>query len=354
MRERDFPVARRPIVGRQRLPSLLLALTVSLALLLPAAPPVAAGDDVCPEPNDAFQQACFLGTGAEALGFLSRTNDVDAYRIESLDFNADLRVELADMPFAYRVHLADWQGKIVGESRDEGGKQVIAQKLGPPGAYYLFVDSRFGEFSDGAPYRLGARLTYLGGTPNVRYSTEFRHGAGDQWAVESNDVGRYYARDGRYHVDMTAGGEGGLAAVAWTYWGQAEPYRDFTLITDARMTTPDLEGGFFIAFRSRGDGDTYALVINNTSGEFFMRHFQGTTARHLVPLSPVTGMNAPPNINRIVVRSIGNQHIVNVNGTEIANFRDDALREGRIGLGAFAMNEPVNVVFDNIIVTSPR
>ena len=62
--------------------------------------PTAQGGDPCPEPNDSFQSACYLGPSSDARGFISTPNDVDAYRIEVLDFNTDIHVEMPSMPAA--------------------------------------------------------------------------------------------------------------------------------------------------------------------------------------------------------------------------------------------------------------
>src|SRR5215207_11119819 len=64
----------------------------------PATSPAIRGNDVCPEPNDSFQAACFLGKDAPALGFISTPKDIDAYRIEVYDFNTDVHVEMPQMP----------------------------------------------------------------------------------------------------------------------------------------------------------------------------------------------------------------------------------------------------------------
>src|SRR5688572_19238154 len=117
-----------------------LAFASALAVVATPARPVAAGDDVCPEPNNAFQQACYLGTASDALGFIANPDDSDVYRIESLDFGAKLEATLPDMPHAYRLHLLDWRGEVI-EKSQEGGAPTISKTLGPPGSYYLFVDS---------------------------------------------------------------------------------------------------------------------------------------------------------------------------------------------------------------------
>lgn len=330
---------------------------VALALLalavvgVPPARPVAAGEDVCPEPNDQFQVACYLGGDSDALGFISRADDVDAYRIEVLDFGVTLRAEIADMPFPYRLHLADWRGQVIGESADEGGRQVISAKLGPPGSYYLFVDSRFGQFSDGAPYRVLRELTYAVGVPAVMYSTEFRRPGDAEEFTGTNEWGNYYTEGGRYHIDMRQGGTGNAAALAWAFWGPV--YEDFTFVTDARVTTPGPEGGYFLSFRRRGDFDAYFLLVNLARRELKVWRFIDGQQALMVPDTPVPNLNPAPDVNRIAIRSVGSDHRININGTEVAHFEDGELTDGRLGLGALTLTDPVNVVYDNIIVTKP-
>jgi hypothetical protein len=257
------------------------------------------------------------------------------------------------MPFPYRLHLADWRGQIVGESHDEGGSQVISTKLGPPGSYYLFVDSSFGQFSDGAPYRVQARLAYAIGVPNVLYSTEFRRPGEAQEFSGSNEWGTYYTEGGRYHIDMLQGGDGDAAAVAWSYWGGPTSFGDFTFVADARLNAPGVDGAYFISWRRRDDFEAYVLLINPHRGEFLVREFVQTQQRTIVPQTPLAIVNPAPNVNRIIVRSVGAEHWININGVEVAHFQDDSLTEGRIGLGAVSLATPINVIYDNIIVTSP-
>src|SRR5688572_19489706 len=81
-------------------PTSTLALAAGASHASPAVLGPAAQGDPCPEPNDTFQAACYLGPSSDARGFLSAPNDVDAYRIEVLDFNTDVHVEMPSMPAA--------------------------------------------------------------------------------------------------------------------------------------------------------------------------------------------------------------------------------------------------------------
>lgn len=60
----------------------LFALAGLVASLLVTPEAAARGDDVCPEENDLFQAACYLGAESDALGFISGREDVDGYRCE--------------------------------------------------------------------------------------------------------------------------------------------------------------------------------------------------------------------------------------------------------------------------------
>ena len=125
---------------RSRLMLLIVGVLVVMGVglsALRASPAAAKGDDVCPEPNNAFQAACFLGADADALGFISQPDDSDAYRFEVRDYGAMVQVTLADRPLPYRVNIADWNGEVVA-----GGESGSVQtRLILPGSYYIFVDS---------------------------------------------------------------------------------------------------------------------------------------------------------------------------------------------------------------------
>ena len=93
------------LTARARLLALVIVVGIALGLGLPthgAASAAAKGEDVCPEPNNAFQAACFLGTDADALGFISPAEDSDAYRFEVRDYGATVQVSLPDRPLPYR------------------------------------------------------------------------------------------------------------------------------------------------------------------------------------------------------------------------------------------------------------
>lgn len=167
-----------------RLPALLgravalltaaLLLVVHPALVEGLVPTAHAADDPCPESNDTFQVACFLGQDDDAIGYLSGPDDVDAYRIEVLDFNAQARIRLVERPLPYTIELADWNGQVIAS----GPNGTIETTLTQPGAYYIFVHPSDGRASATAAYRLNRELQYPNGkTPDILYSNELRFGA---------------------------------------------------------------------------------------------------------------------------------------------------------------------------------
>src|SRR3954454_23384965 len=86
--------------------SSIAAILLSQVSQIPVAQ--AKGEDVCPEPNDDFQSACYLGPGSDALGFISHPDDIDAYRFEALDFNTTAHVEIVDQSALYQFVIAKW------------------------------------------------------------------------------------------------------------------------------------------------------------------------------------------------------------------------------------------------------
>jgi len=132
---------------------LAVALLVVLASSLPF-PTSAKGDDVCPEPNDTFQAACYLGAGSDALGFIGNADDVDAYRFDVRDFGSTVHLSLPDRPLPYRLSLANFDGEVLAST----SAATLDAKLPMPGTYYAFVDSATGQFDENTPYRITATV----------------------------------------------------------------------------------------------------------------------------------------------------------------------------------------------------
>jgi hypothetical protein len=316
--------------------------------------PAAQGQDVCPEPNDTFQQACYLGPESDAQGFISNPNDVDAYRIEVLDFNTEVHVEMPSMPAAYKVELADWGGKIIASSSSSGNGQVIDTTVKIPGAYYIFVHSASGGFSPNRPYQIFRALTYPGASiPDIIDYADFRAGSATLFSGE-HDLATFKENDGRYTITMKHGGSPDDPTRVWNT-GLGTVLTDFTLTVDARVTN-GVDGGFIIFFRKatddNTDDNTYAVLVDGRDGQAILtRKSNGdATATDWAP-SPM--IDTKGGVNRVVIRCFEDEIRININGADVFNVSDGAIRQGRIGLGAISWGQPAEINFDNIIITTP-
>ena len=328
---------------RTTAPALRTAILLLTALLLVPLVPIAhAAEDPCPESNNTFQTACFLGQDDDAIGYLSTPDDSDAYRIEVLDFNAIVRIQMVERPLPYQIALADWNGKVIAS----GPSGTIEAKLSQPGAYYIFVHTSDGRSSPTAAYRLRRRLEYPSGkTPDILYSNELRFGAEPEAKV---DTGAEYSSDGgRYMIKMTAAGTPDQSQAALSIWGPE--LTDSTLTIDTRMESKGL-AGYHIFFRY-SDDKGYALIV---------------TAERIVALGRVGGgestvlttamprsLDLTGGVNRTTIHTVGDLIRIWINGEEVIRFKDATRLKGRFGFGAVTTGAPPTVIFDNIIATIP-
>lgn len=329
-----------------------------IPLLTPATGPasVAFAQDPCPEPNDSFQDACYLGPGADAQGFLSSPNDVDAYRIEVLDFNTDVHVEMPTMPAAYKAALADWNGDVFAtSSRNADGAEVIDTTVPVPGAYYIFVHSASGQFSPGRPYVLFRALTYPGSKiPDILFTSEFREGSRSA-AVGETPSATFSEEGGRYQIALKEPGTPQAPALdALVNFGPV--LTDFTMTVDARIVN-GVDGGFQIYFRKTGDDvsvrNTYYATIDVKDGQARLsKNVDGEIIE--TDWEPTNAINTGGGVNRVVIRCFQDEILLNVNGEDVISVTDSSFRQGRIGLGAIGWAaEPPIINFDNIIITTP-
>src|SRR5689334_13051206 len=122
------PIARRTIV----LGLSVLLVSGALGWHLGEAPRAivasAQAEDSCPEPNDTFQQACYLNDDRplDAPSYISAADDIDAYRFEVADFNSLFVVDMPTGPAGYRVNLVDWNGRVLASSTDPTDRHISA------------------------------------------------------------------------------------------------------------------------------------------------------------------------------------------------------------------------------------
>lgn len=322
-----------------------------------SAPVQAQGRDVCPEPNDTFQAACYLGPDSEPEGFISTSSDVDAYRIEVLDFHTDVHVELA-MPLPYEIYLADWNGKIMAQSSPSPGGAALDHTVDIPGSYYIFIRSGSGAFSDSRPYTLFRVLTYHVETkiPDILFSSEFRPDDPSGAPIGTNQFSDEYSEaGGRYTIKMKNGGSYEHPGQAW-FLPHNPNVTDFTMTVDARVVN-GADSGVQLFFRKQGSdasqNNTYFVTVDTKDGQVKLSKWVDD---ELVGTDWVStsAVNTGGGVNRIIVRAFQGDILVVVNGEEMFDVSDDSFRGGRIGFGAIAWEErPPEVNFDNILITTP-
>jgi hypothetical protein len=337
------------IARRALMVGLSLVPLLAPGLSQPAQAAPAPGQDVCPEPNDTFQAACYLGPGADADGFISNANDVDAYRIEVLDFNTDVHVEMKT-PVPYQVELADWNGNSIADSSPNQGLEVIDATAPIPGSYYLFVHSRSGASSDSRPYTLSRSLAYPGSKiPDILYSSEFRQGAREATTGES-DFAVHSADGGKYTIAMKIPGSPDDPSQAW-WTGFGPELTDFTMTVDARITN-GADAGAKVFFRYVDDSNTYFVAVDAKDGQVAVgKVVNGET--FATDWESSDAVDTSGGVNRIVIRAFHDQILVNVNGQDIDTFSDTSFNKGYIGIGVMTWGIPATMNFDNIIITTP-
>lgn len=308
--------------------------------------------DPCPEPNDTFQNACYLGPNSDAQGFISSANDVDAYRIEVLDFNTDVHVEMPSMPAAYALYLANWNGDEIATSKPNGsGGAVIDATVDIPGAYYIFVHSASGASSGNRPYQLFRALAYPGSKiPDILFTSEFREGS-RQATTGDTEFATHSETGGRYVIGMKIPGTAADPSFAW-WTGFGPEVTDFTMTVDARVVN-QVDAGFQVFFRHTDNDNTYSVGIDAKDGAvLLLKRVNGEVAGS-TSWQPSSAVDTNGGVNRVVIRCFEDQIRVNVNGEDVFDLKDSTFRKGRIGIGAIAFGPPPTVSFDNIIITTP-
>jgi hypothetical protein len=319
----------------------------------------AGGADICPEPNDRLQAACNLGTASDALGFISRPDDVDSYRLVTHDFGARVSLSLPDRPHPYRLALVGYDGAVL-HSTDAG---TIDTVLPLPGTYFALVDSATGESDDSAPYRIALGVGYPAGTdPTVLYSEEYSHRSrtAAEGALRASTAytgpATYGYGDGNFYVQLVTPG---TTEKPWFMGFTVEPTTgvprsamdDFTLSIDTEMLAP-VDAGYTVAFRWIDDDNFVRVLVSLQDRQATLGKIVNGELVTLTDWTPVPALRSI-GVNRTIVRYVGPEIRVSINGQEFAHVHDDTFRQGLIGFGAATWGEPTTIYFDNILVTTP-
>ena len=320
---------------------------LGLGVILVPAPSVRAADP-CPEPNDEFQAACNLSPRTPAVGTLSQPGDVDAYRIQVLDFNTTVHLELTNRPKDYQIELADWEGLVIAS----GPNGTLDTVLRVPGAYYAFVRSPSDQYGEDQPYQLSLRTTYpTGQPPTVLYASDFRSEAVTACTDTNGPAPSTCDADGgRVSIAVSGGSTPEAPTSAWLWVGP--PMTDFTIVLDARVTTTARNAGWQVVFRDVDYGNGLGVSVDVVTGRVMVAKGVAGDVRTLSSELQPDALRAA-GVNRIVVRGLGPDIHVFVNGTLVAQVTDDSVTSGHVGFYAYSFGDPFSARFDNVLVTTP-
>ena len=349
---------RRPAAWRTMVQSVVVA-TLVLVTVGNGAASADGGRDVCPEPNDRLQAACNLGTASDALGFISKPDDVDTYRLVTHDYGAHVLLTLPDRPHAYRLALVGYDGSVL-QSTDDG---TIDAVLSLPGAYYAVVDSTDGEFDESAPYRIKLGVEYpTGADPTVLYSEEYsarsRTAAAASLRASTAYTGpaTYGYGDGNFYVQLVTPATPEKPSfmgfsVQPTVGTPISAVDDFTLTMDTEMLAP-ADAGYMVAFRWVDDSNFVRVVVSLQDRQARLSKVVDGEVVGLTDWIDVPALRSV-GVNRTIVRCVGTEIQASINGQQFARIQDGTFREGLIGFAAGTWGEPTTVYFDNILVTTP-
>jgi hypothetical protein len=364
-----------PMSQAQRQPSRrTIALVVAMLLLSASSPgypldvsrvqaAYAQAPDACPEPNDTFQQACYLSPERplDAPSYLSSADDVDAYRFEIGDFGTLYAVDMPAGPAGYRVSIADWNGRVLASSAEPTDRHISAM-LPMPGSYYLFVDSPTGAFSTTEPYTLYARTGQrdTGYTlPQTLFTTNFFDQQAGGPSERVADGARITRANGAIGIDMLeGGGPRSLPQVSVLMTDQhgAVTAQDFTWTIDTRVVRGSDEFGFVLrlGFRVVDDRAYDQVVLDPQAGTIGIEQAEPNhVARAVIPLTASDAIDTTGGVNRVTIRAFGPEVLVYVNGTRVLRADDVATAAGQFGIGLRVAGAPPSIRFDNVLITTP-
>jgi hypothetical protein len=324
---------------------------VAASTLLPTGVFAAAqAGDGCPSDTSTPQQACYLGPDSLAVGALSFEGDQHFYRVEALDFGVELELDYSGAP--YRLTIIDWSGsQIQSQTAPDRSGLTMVQTLGPPGSYYVLVDSPTRSFNPNDSYAIQRTLTYATPPiPSVLASGDFQPTTTDERDFGDSTID---FRGGSLHQHMAAGGTAAAPGEAALIFNE-----DFVTVTDFTLTVDaKLEGGshagYSVYFRILDSQNLYMLMVDSTLGKIKLLKKQNGKYSQLSDWVPTPKFAGAGIMNRTVIKATGTAIRVNINGVDVVTARDAAVAQGRIGFGTLSWAEAADFAFNDLLVTTP-
>ncbi len=129
---------------------------------------------------------------------------------------------------------------------------------------------------------------------------------------------------------------------------------NFTFIVDARIANAEtaVDAVYWVGFRTMDDGSAYRALIDVHQGAARLQRVTPDGTADLTGWTVSPAIDRRGGVNRTIVRAIGNQVQVDVNGLPALEATIDAVQGGRFALGITTRGEPPIVSYDNVLVTS--
>jgi hypothetical protein len=94
---------------------------------------------VCVGPNDSRAFACKLPGSTVTAGVIASPGDTVAYSFDLTETQAEIQLELTELPADYDLYLADGSGAILAQSVQEGTVPEMVDAVLAPGRYFIYV-----------------------------------------------------------------------------------------------------------------------------------------------------------------------------------------------------------------------
>lgn len=333
------------------------AYSLLVTLTPPALAPVASDRDPCPEPNDDNDKACPVTLDTPAEGYISNPADIDRYTFEVKGGRSWVHVELSNLPADYDLEVQDSADNSLQASHNGGTFPEAIDIDLDPGTYYVAIYSLGGQGSDDKPYRMTVSMVPADSPQRPRAEILFAdnfNGGSSHFTTQSRDGNAYEVGvyDGEYVVKLHRGSsDSSLEA--------DEPagadLKDFQLDLDARMTAlPSESGGFTVSFRWQDDGNTYELYVDPINQAAKILRWVDGKKKDLSDWVKSPAIKPGGQTNHVTIRAQGRNLGAAINGQPLIVVRDDTYSQGDLALGTVTWDRPVEVRFDNVLVTTIR
>lgn len=340
------------MIGRHSMARRLAVGALATMLLLTLPPgwqdngAVASG--VCSRAAELRATTCRLVPGQALADSLADTGGSAMYRLDALTPGSTLNLTLTGGPADTSVAVLNWRGEEIGTTARSGNAPDARLSVGlrVPGAYGVRVSSADPRSTE--RYEIVAGLDQSVATPSVVWPPTIQGDAGSGSLASERRVMRTIR-------GAVAGGPG-VGRQSTLGAPPSGMVGDFTLVSDVQFEQILGPSALTVRFRfepEAGGGSGYLLTIEPIAGEASLESFEEGLRKAVVSHAklPVELLAGSP--RRLVLRAIGSEIAVTLDGQEVLSASDARYPRGLIAVGAVTWSDPAVVIFDHLLVTTP-